>query len=122
MDDYLDYLKTRMGKLQSQGSVQDYAKVALTDSAVQSTLRAAEAQLTAALEGQDLELNPRMQLALAALRALRAYAKSANPIPGYGGLGLRESLIFAERILELQPSSDRDIPIHSYKQIFLAFG
>lgn len=93
----------------------------LTDAEAQRILLAAEKQLDAILTGSDPEDNPRLQLLLAALRAIRIYSKSGNEIPGYGGLGLHEALATAQWVLEAQPQSDREVSVFSYKGIFQQF-
>lgn len=93
----------------------------LTDVQVQQRLLAAEVQLDALLADSDPEENPRLQLLLAALRAIRIYSKSGNEIPGYLGLGLSEAFATAQWVLEAQPQSDREVAVFSYKGLFLQF-
>ena len=89
----------------------------LDDSFAQRTLKEAEELLWVQLDGANLDDNPRLWVAFTVLRSVRIYAKSGNGIPGYLGLGLREAVELAEAIIASPPRSDRDLTIHSYKQL-----
>ncbi len=89
----------------------------LDDARAQRTLKEAEELLWVQLDGANLDDNPRLWVAFTVLRSVRIYAKSGNGIPGYLGLGLREAVELAEAIIASPPRSDRDLTIHSYKQL-----
>lgn len=89
----------------------------LDDARVQRTLKEAEELLWVQLDGANLDDNPRLWVAFSVIRSVRIYAKSGNSIPGYSGLGLQETVELAETIIANPPKSDRDLTIHSYKQL-----
>jgi len=80
----------------------------------QILLRQAEEQLSALLDGQSLDENPRLQVLRAIIISVRVYSASSNSIPGYRGLGLDEALEISREIIEFSPRSDKDLSIHSY--------
>lgn len=87
----------------------------LTDGQVQQILAEAIETLQGTLDGQTMEENPKLWVALSTLWAVRAYSKSGNGIPGYRGLGLEQALNVAEAIISAPPKSDRDISINHYR-------
>lgn len=89
----------------------------LDDARAQRTLKEAEELIWVQLDGANLDDNPRLWVAFSVIRSVRIYAKSGNSIPGYSGLGLQETVALAEAIIANPPKSDRDLTIHSYKQL-----